>query len=161
MHSTRSSSTAPTGAIGVASLPLLAVAALVTAVLALVVQLTGAVEAASAPFLWAGVGAAALAGTIATALHVRAVRRDPIAEQSARFAAQRLQTLLGLAFAIKLMVAAAGSVLLWSLGVKFPQLATFALAFAASSLILHGTVAAGFARMLAERSRTRPESSPS
>ncbi len=131
----------------------LALGALVAAGLAGLVQGVGAVGHGSGGYLWAGVGMAMVAGMLTTALHAQVTRRAHPDEASPRFAAQRLQALLGLAFAIKLLFAATGALGLWALGVKFPQLATFALAFAAASLILQGAVAAGFARLLADRAR--------
>jgi len=94
-----------------------------------------------------GVGAAILALAIALRFHGRLLRRagsaavaDP--KLAARLEGGRLQALLAAAFVLKLLALIVGVLVLRANGVKFSDVAAFAIAFAAASLICQ-VVAAG------------------
>jgi hypothetical protein len=117
--------------------------------------LAGAGAPDGAPvFAALGAAAAILAGGLATACHVRMLRRarndarwthDPLF-QSARF-----QQGLALGFVAELLGLGLGCAVLLAAGAKFGAVAAFCLAFAAASLVLHVVAAALLARALAGR----------
>ncbi|MGE3171327.1 MAG: hypothetical protein AB7O97_01795 [Planctomycetota bacterium] len=146
-HDTQRRPAPSTSAVG--GLSAVALAALPVVALTALAQALGAAPDAATQ-LWLGTGGALVAGVIVTLLHTRLCAADDPAD--ARLAAQRLQTLLGLAFATKLLCVAAGVLSLWFAGLKFAQLAAFALAFAGASLVIHLLVALHFGRALSARS---------
>jgi hypothetical protein len=148
------------------SLPALrafAVAAVGAAALAVAVasalRAAGVLAPELVPAIVLGFGAAVLASAVATLLHVRATRRVPL-EREPRQAGLRLQALLGAAFVVKLLAAAAGIGTLALLRVKFEFLAAFALAFAGAALVLQFATVLQLARALARTARTGPVHTP-
>lgn len=117
---------------------------------ALVVS-SGALPEGGAGFVAGGAIAAVASAALALLLHGRFLGRRAAASLmgDSRLVAGRLQALLAAAFGIKLFVLAAGVLWLHGNDVKFPQIAAFAVAFAAASLLCQVTAAAQLARALA------------
>lgn len=115
-----------------------ALATVVLAVAALVgaTWVSGAVAPADMPWVAGGAGLAVLGAALALLVHRRFV-----AAQAAQFGndprllSMRLQGLLGLGFGIKVALVVVAVLVLRGNDVKFPQLAAFAVAFAAASLV--------------------------
>ena len=111
----------------------------------------------SGRFVGSGVAAALVAVGLALLLHGRfldrrateSLRGDP------RLVAGRLQSLLAAAFGLKLAMLMAGVLILRGLGVKFDELAAFAVAFAAAALLCQVAAAGFVARALARASASR------
>ena len=94
-----------------------------------------------------GVALAAASAGAAAVLHGRmAVRREG---PSAVAAGAGVTRALALGFLLKLAALAAGAAGMLLAGAKFPQLAAFAIAFAAAALLCQGASALGLARQLA------------
>ncbi len=126
----------------------------VTAVAVVVVWLLGLLPAATEGMVALGAAAALAAAGLAIALHGRML--DPRAHQGlggdGRLIASRLQGLMGAALGLKLACVTLGVLALRSSGVKFPQVAAFAIAFAGASLVCQVTAAGSLVRAF---SRTR------
>jgi len=120
-----------------------------------VVLATGALPAGMTPFVAGGTVLAVGAGALALVVHGRWIDRPAQrgTPGDGRLLAGRLQTLLGLSFVVKLALFAAGAFTLVGLGVGFPQIAAFAIAFAAASLLCQGTAALCLERALSRRAR--------
>src|SRR5690606_39121939 len=124
--------------------------------------LAGAVDAERLPFV--ALGAVLAVATAAGALfaHRRVFDRRATAAlgDDARMQAMRLQSLLGAGFAAKLAVLALVVLLMRAGGLKFPQMAAFAVAFAGASLLaqltLTGCLVRGLARPAAANSTLSP-----
>jgi hypothetical protein len=120
---------------------------------------SGALPAGAGRFVAAGAGAALVAVGLALLLHGRfldrrateSLRGDP------KLVAGRLQSLLGAAFGVKLAMLMAGVLVLRGLGVKFDELAAFAVAFAAAALLCQ-VAAAGFVVRALARTRAAQSS---
>ncbi len=119
--------------------------AIAVAVVAGLTVVAGVLPADAPVFVAAGAGAAALAGGLAVLFHGRFLDRRATAHlrNDGPLLAGRLQSLLAAAFGLKLLVLVIGVLTLRGLGVKFEQLAAFAIAFAAASLLCQ-IVAAGY-----------------
>lgn len=122
-------------------------AAFVRAALAVVVVVAlgaalGLAPAEAGEYLFAGGAAAIAAAAVALAVHGRflGTRSQVAGGGDAALVATRLQALLGAAFAVKLFVVVVAVFLLQRLGTKFECTATFAVTFAAASIV--GQIAA-------------------
>ncbi|MBX3463816.1 MAG: hypothetical protein KF830_11655 [Planctomycetes bacterium] len=121
----------------------------------------GLLPAATTSYAVLGVGAAVGAGVLALAAHRRILARatGPYA-QDGRLLAGRLQGLLGAAFAAKLAVLVLGMLYVnrvlaaEAAAAKFAATASFAIAFAAASLVLQLGTAGYVARALGRARRT-------
>lgn len=126
---------------------LLRAAALVTALLG-ATWVSGAVAADVMP--WVGYGAAlALVGAVlALVVHRRIfdARSAQHLGNDPRLLSMRLQGLLGLGFGVKVALVLVAVFVLRGNDVKFPQLAAFAVAFAAASLVAQLTLASSLVR---------------
>jgi hypothetical protein len=133
---------------GVALLGPLARGAVVVAALALAVRATGAAPAGSDPYVALGAGAALLATGIALVLHGRIMDRRFAAGMAndPRLIAGRLQGLLAVGLLLKLFTVTVGVLWLRAAGVKFGEVATFGVAFAAASLVCQLTAAGSLVR---------------
>lgn len=119
---------------------------------------SGLVPTASAPFGALGAMAALGAAMVAVWLHGRFLSGRG-AERFAgdgRLLAAHLQGLLAAAFAVKLLVLIAVVFALRQQGVKFDDIATFAVTFAAASLLCQVTTAACLARSIRPKLANAP-----
>jgi hypothetical protein len=117
---------------------------------------TGILPAESVMSAGLGVALAAVAALAAAVLHRRmAARQD---EPGALVAGAGVTRALALGFVIKLLAFAAGSACVLLSGMKFPQVAAFAIAFAAAALVCQAVAALGLARQLQSRSVPREQS---
>jgi hypothetical protein len=107
------------------------------------------------PYFGLGVGAAVFAAMFALWLHGRFL--DPRAAapfaSDGKLMASRLQSLLAAAFAVKPAVVVIGVLALRQSGVKFDDMAVFAVTFAVASLLSQLATAGFLAHALQRRSR--------
>lgn len=134
-------------------LPALVRGAVAVGVLAVGAWATGALPTASHPFLALGAGAALAATGLAVVLHSRILDRRFAASMAndPRLIAGRLQGLLAVGLLLKLFTVTVGVLWLRAVGMKFEAVATFAVAFAAASLICQVTAAGSLVRSTARR----------
>lgn len=134
-------------------LPALLRGALAVGLLAVGAWATGALPPASHPFLALGAGAALAATGLAVVLHSRILDRRFAASMAhdPRLIAGRLQGLLAVGLLLKLFAVTLGVLWLRAVGVKFEAVATFAVAFAAASLVCQVTAAGSLVRSTARR----------
>ncbi len=126
--------------------------------------LSGAVAAENLPWVGYGLALALLGGVLALLVHRRIF--DPRTAQQLgndpRLLSMRLQGLLGLGFGIKVTLVLVAVFVLRGNDVKFPQLAAFAVAFAAASLVAQLTLASSLVRAATRASASNSSrSSPS
>jgi hypothetical protein len=124
----------------------------------------GAIAADALPFAGLGVAAALFAGMATLMLHGRFLdpRTTAPFANDGRLAGARLQTLLAAAFAVKLAVLVAAVLVLRQIGVKFTDVAAFAVTFAAAALACQVATATCLVRALARRPNApaRPAAGP-
>lgn len=103
---------------------------------------------------WAalGIGLALLAGLGGAAVHARLVAAPAAVRGGAVVAGAQVTRALALGFVLKLVALLLGGGLLWVAGVKFPQVAAFAVAFAGAAMLCQGGAALVFARRMQARS---------
>lgn len=120
----------------------------------------GVVPAVQQPFLMLGAGAAVGAAMVAVWLHGRflAGRTAQRLQGDGRLLAGHLQSLLAAAFAVKLLVLVAAVLVLRQTVLqgpgKFPELATFCIAFAGASVLCQMATAGYLARAIQPRAST-------
>jgi hypothetical protein len=102
-----------------------------------------------------GCGAALLATGLALVLHGRFLDRRALASLRGdpRLMAGRLQGLMAAALMLKLATVTIGVLVLRSQGVKFQEVAAFAVAFAAASLVCQVTAAGTLVRAMSRAAR--------
>jgi len=138
----------------------LCLGALATAAVAGLAHGIGLVPAGLAAFVWLGAGAALLSGAAATAGHALLLRDRTAAGGSApardagRLHAMRMQAALGIGFLAKLAGLGIGVGALVAADVKFTGIASFAVAFAAASLVFQLCTALSLARAASGRAST-------
>ncbi|MBM3961064.1 MAG: hypothetical protein FJ306_04075 [Planctomycetes bacterium] len=134
-------------------LPSLLRGAAVVGVLALATWASGLLPADGSPFVALGAGAALAATGFALVLHGRILDRRFAARMAndAQLIAGRLQGLLAIGLLVKLFALTAGVLWLRAGGVKFAATATFAVAFAAASLVCQVTAAGSLVRTMSRR----------
>jgi hypothetical protein len=125
-----------------------------------VLELGALLPRESLRYVAGGVVSAVLALALALRFHGRLLQRaagavvaDP--KLAARLEGGRLQALLAAAFVLKLLALLAGVLVLRANGVKFSDLAAFAIAFAAASLICQVVAAGSLVRHASNRSASR------
>lgn len=140
-------------------LPALLRGAATVGALAAVAWATDVAPAGAEPFVALGACAALAATGIALVLHGRILDRRFAARMAndAQLIAGRLQGLLAIGLLVKLFVLTAGVLWLRAGGVKFAATATFAVAFAAASLVCQVTAAGSLVRTMSRRPVGRPE----
>ncbi|MCA8966383.1 MAG: hypothetical protein H6838_07025 [Planctomycetes bacterium] len=118
--------------------------------------LSGAVAAENLPWVGYGVALALVGGALALLVHRRIFDRRATAHlgNDPRLLSMRLQGLLGLGFGIKVALVLVAVFVLRGNDVKFPQLAAFAVAFAAASLVAQLTLANALVRSASNSSRS-------
>jgi len=145
----------------------LAIGALATAAAAGLAQCLGVVPAGFAAFVWLGAGAALASGAAATAVHALLLRDRTAAPGSVpaatagRLHAMRMQAALGIGFLAKLAGLGIGVGALVAADVKFTAIASFAVAFAAASLVFQLCTALSLARAASGRAGRVPSGSGS
>ena len=151
---------APGASSAVDLLPALSRGSLAVGVLAVAAWSTGALPAANQPFLAIGAGAALAATGLAVILHSRVLDRRFAASMAndAKLIAGRMQGLLAVGLLLKLFTVTVGVLWLRAVGVKFDAVATFAVAFAAASLVCQVTAAGSLVRSTARRGAVAGES---
>jgi hypothetical protein len=143
----------------VVSSPVLITAFVRGAVLAMVlvaaVLVMGVLPAGAADWVAYGCGAALVATGLALVVHGRFLDRRAIASLRGdpRLIATRLQGLMAAALMIKLATVTIGVLVLRSQGVKFQEVAAFAIAFAAASLVCQVTAAGTLVRAMSRSAR--------
>jgi hypothetical protein len=109
-----------------------------------------------------GCGAALLATGLALVLHGRFLDRRTLTSRRGdpRLMASRLQGLMAAALMIKLATVTIGVLVLRSQGVKFQEVAAFAVAFAAASLVCQVTAAGTLVRAMSRAARPAAAAGP-
>jgi hypothetical protein len=144
---------APAAAPTVALLPALLRGAVAVGVLAVGCAASGWLPSGSAPYLALGAGAALAATGLALVLHGRILDRRFAARlaDDAHLIAGRLQGLLALGLLLKLATLCVAVLWLRAAGVKFDAVTTFAVSFAAASLVCQVTAAGCLLRAMSRR----------
>jgi len=143
----------------VVSSPVLVTAFVRGAVLAMALALAtwalGVLPPALAAWVAYGCAAALLATGLALVVHGRFLDRRALASLRGdpRLMAARLQGLMAAALMIKLATVTIGVLVLRSQGVKFQEVAAFAVAFAAASLVCQVTAAGTLVRAMSRAAR--------
>lgn len=117
----------------------------------------GVVPEGAGGYVAGGAALACLAGTLGCLLQAGLFASPAGGDR--RLQAQRMQMTLGLDFAIKLGCVLIAGGILWAQGVKFEQLAAFALAFATVALVFQLVGAVVLARSASRSRREAVESS--
>jgi hypothetical protein len=150
----------------VVSSPVLITAFVRGAVLAMALAVSvwalGLLPAGLETWVACGCGAALLATGLALVLHGRFLDRRALASLRGdpRLMAGRLQGLMAAALMLKLATVTIGVLVLRSQGVKFQEVAAFAVAFAAASLVCQVTAAGTLVRAMSRAARPAAGAGP-